>query len=166
MGTLTLNAKEQHEVEILNRLDAGVLDVATASELLGVGARQVRRLRERYRQAGMAAVVHGNRGRAPANRTDPAVVARIVALAGPEGKYHDLNTCHLQEVLAETEQIVIGRSTLDRLLKAAGVRRRGKLAPPVHRRRRVRRSAEGMLLQMDANPYAWLEERGPRLDLL
>ena len=166
MRTLTLNPREQREAEILSRLASGVLDVATASELLGVGARQVRRLRERYRQAGLAAVVHGNRGRAPANRTDPAVVARIVALAGPEGKYHDLNTCHLQEVLAETEQIVIGRSTLDRLLKAAGVRRRGKLAPPVHRRRRVRRSAEGMLLQMDASPYAWLEERGPQLDLL
>jgi transposase len=166
MRTVTLNAKDQREVEILNRLEAGVLDVATASELLGVGARQVRRLRERYRQVGMAAVIHGNRGRAPANQTDAAIVERIVTLAGPGGKYHDLNTCHLQEVLAEAEQIVIGRSTLDRLLKAAEVRRHGKAAAPVHRRRRPRRSAEGMLLQMDASSYAWLEERGPRADLL
>lgn len=166
MRTITLNAREQRVVEIVQRLEAGVLDVATASELLGVGARQVRRLRVRYRQEGMAAVVHGNTRRAPANRTDAAVVERIVTLAGSGGKYHDLNTSHLQEVLAEAEQIVIGRSTLDRLLKAAGVRRRTKPTPPVHRRRRVRRSAEGMLLQMDASPYAWLEDRGPRADLL
>lgn len=166
MRTITLNARQQREVEILSRLESGVLDVATASELLGVGARQVRRLRVRYRQAGMAAVVHGNTGRAPANRTDSAVVERIVMLAGPEGKYHDLNASHLQEVLAEAEQIVIGRSTLDRLLKAQGVRRRAKPTPPVHRRRRVRRSAEGMLLQMDASPYAWLENRGPQAALL
>lgn len=166
MRTLTLNPREQRAAEILSRLDSGVLDVATASELLGVGARQVRRLRVRYRQAGMAAAVHGNRGRAPANRTEPTVVERIVALAGPGGKYHDLNTCHLQEVLAETEQLVIGRSTLDRILKANGVRRRGTAAAPGHRRRRLRRSAEGMLLQMDASPYAWLEDRGPPAALL
>jgi transposase len=166
MRTITLNPREQREAEILSRLESGVLDVATASELLGVGARQVRRLRVRYRQEGMAAVVHGNRGRAPANCTAPGVVERIVALAGAGGKYHDLNTCHLQEVLAEAEQIVLGRSTLDRLLKAAGVRRRGKTAAPVHRRRRERRSAEGMLLQMDASPYAWLEDRGPQADLV
>lgn len=166
MGTISLNAREQREVEILSRLESGVLDAASASELLGVGARQVRRLRQRYRQVGMAVVVHGNRGRAPANQTDPVVVERIVALAGPGGPYHDLNTCHLQEVLAETEQIVLGRSTLDRLLKAAGVRRRGQTAAPVHRRRRPRRSAAGMLLQIDASPYAWLEDRGPQANLL
>jgi len=166
MRTLTLNPKEQRKVEILSRLEAGVLDAATASELLGVGMRQVRRLRARYRQEGMAAVVHGNRGRAPANRTTPAVVAQIEVLTGPEGKYPDLNACHLQEVLAEAEQIMIGRSTLDRLLKSCGVRRRGKPPAPGHRRRRVRRSAEGMLLQMDASSYAWLEARGPEADLL
>ena len=166
MRTITLNAREQREVEVLSRLESGMLDAATASELLGVGVRQVRRLRVRYRQAGLAAVVHGNRGRAPANRTDPTLVERIVALAGPGGRYHDLNTCHLQEVLAEREQIVIGRSTLDRLLKAAGVRRRGQTAAPVHRRRRERRRAEGMLLQMDASPYAWLEGRGPQAALV
>jgi transposase len=124
-------------VEILSRLEAGVLDVGTASEMLGVGARQVRRLRVRFRQEGLAAVIHGNSGRAPANRTVPEVVEWIVALAGPDGKYHDLNTCHLQELLAAEEQLVIGRSTLDRLLKTAGVRRRAKPAPPRDGRSRV-----------------------------
>jgi hypothetical protein len=50
-------------------------------------------------------------------------VTRILALAGPQGKYHDLNVAHLHELLAREEQIVIGRSTLDRLLKAAGCAR-------------------------------------------
>jgi transposase len=166
MRTITLNARQQREVEILSRLEAGVLDAEVAAELLGVGARQVRRLRARFRQAGMMAVIHGNSGRAPANRMAPAVVERIVVLAGPAGKYHDLNACHLQELLAAEEQIVIGRSTLDRLLKSRGVRRRAQPAAPVHRRRRLRRSAEGMLLQMDSSPFAWLEERGPQAALL
>jgi hypothetical protein len=125
----------------------------------------MRRLRAHFRQEGMAAVIHGNCGRQPANRTDPAVVEHILALAGPEGTYHDLNICHLQELL-EAEEIIIGRSTLDRLLKQAGVRKPAKTAPPVHRRRRLRRPAEGMLLQIDGSPFDWLEGRGPKAALM
>ena len=166
MRTITLNPKQQREVEILTRLEAGALDVGAAATLLGVGPRQVRRLRVHFRQEGMAAVSHGNAGRRPANRSDPALVARILALAGPEGKYHDLNVCHLQELLAQEEQIVIGRSTLDRLLKQAGVRHQAQRPRPVHRRRRLRRPAEGMLLQIDASPFAWLEGRGTKAALI
>jgi hypothetical protein len=166
MRTVTLNAEQQREVEILTRLEAGVLDAATAGELLGVSTRQVRRLRGRFRQDGMAAVVHGNCGREPVNRTEPAVRERIVALAGPGGKYHDLNVCHLQELLVREEAIVIGRSTLDRLLKQAGLRQPAKPSAVAHRRRRERRRAEGMLLQIDSSPFAWLEARGAKADLL
>jgi transposase len=166
MRTITLNPEQQREVEILTRLEAGSLDATTAAELLGISTRQVRRLRARYRQEGMAVVVHGNAGRAPANRTASEVEARILALAGPEGKYHDLNVCHMQELLAHVEQISIGRSTLDRLLRDAGLRQRAAAAPIVHRRRRVRRAAEGMLLQIDSSPFDWLEERGPKASLI
>lgn len=166
MRTITLNQRQQREVEILTRLAAGALDVSTAAELLGVSCRQVRRLRTRFRQEGLQAVIHGNQGRAPANLSDPALVERIRALAGPDGKYHDLNICHLHDLLAQEEQILIGRSTLDRLLKQAGLRQRAKPARPVHRRRRPRRPAEGMLLQIDGSPCAWLEERGPQAVLI
>ena len=86
---LPLNEKQQREVEILTRLQAGSLDVATAAELLGVSARQVRRRRARFSQEGRAAVMHGNTGRAPANRTAPALLERIVALAGADGRQHE-----------------------------------------------------------------------------
>jgi transposase len=161
MRTVTLNERQQNEVEILTRLEAGAVDIGAAGELLGIGERQLRRLRARFRQEGMAAVIHGNRGRSPANRTDPALVERILALAGEEGKYHDLNVCHLCDLLAQEEGITIGRSTLDRLLKQQGVRRRARRALAAHRRQRQRRSAEGMLLQIDGSPFHWLEERGP-----
>jgi len=161
-----LDEKQQREAQVLVRLEAGTLDAETAAGLLGVGARQVRRLRARYRQEGMAVVVHGNSKRKPANRSDPAIVERIVALAGPEGKYHDLNVCHLQELLACEKQITIGRSTLDRLLKQTGVRKPAKVGPPVHRRRRERRAAEGMLLQIDGSPFSWLEGRGAKACLV
>src|SRR3990170_5394157 len=165
MRTVTLNAKQQREVEILTRLEAGALDPSSAAMLLGVSPRQVRRLRVRFRQDGFEAVIHGNAGRSPANRTDPALLERILALAGPDGKYHDLNVCHLQDLLEQQEQISIVRSTLDRLLKQAGVRQVGKAPAPAHRRKRLRRPAEGMLLQIDGSPFDWLEGRGPKAAL-
>ena len=85
MRTITLNEKQQREVEILTRLEAGALDVTTAGELLGMSTRQVRRRRAGFRREGMAVVVHGSRGRHPVNRTAPALQERIVALAGQLG---------------------------------------------------------------------------------
>ena len=163
---ITLNPKQQREVEILTRLEARAVDGVTAAALLGLGARQVRRRLARYRQEGFAAVMHGNCGRSPANRTASALHERILALAGADGKYADLNVCHLQELLAQEEQISIGRSTLDRLLKQAGLRQKAQVGRPVHRRRRLRRAAEGMLLQIDGSPFPWLEDRGPKADLI
>jgi transposase len=166
MGTITLRDEEQRKLEILGRLEAGALSVEVAASLLGVSARQVRRQRVRYRQRGAASVVHGNRGRQAANRVAAEVQVRIVSLAGAGGKYHDLNVSHLQELLAQEEQIVIGRSTLDRLLKAAGLRSKRRATPPPHRRKRLRRPAEGMLVQIDGSSFAWLEERGAKATLL
>ena len=164
MKTITLSQKQQRRVDILTRLDAGALDVPSVADLLGVSPRHVRRLRARFRQEGMASVVHANSARPPANRTNPALVERILQLAGPGGKYHDLNVCHLHDLLPG-EEVALGRSTLDRLLRQHGLRQPSRPKAKVYRRRE-RRSAEGMLLQLDASPFAWLEKRGPKASLL
>src|SRR3989304_2807846 len=57
------------------------------------------RLAERYRPDGAAAFIHGNRDRAPVNRTDPAIRARLVELATTE--FAGFNPVHLAEILAE-----------------------------------------------------------------
>src|SRR5512146_235115 len=166
MRTITLNPKQQRAVDILTRVGTETLSVVDAATLLGLSPRQVRRLRVRFREEGFGAVIHGNVGVSPVNRTDPSLLERLLCLAGPDGKYHDLNVCHLHERLFQEESISIGRSTLDRLLKQAGLRRRGKTSIPVHRRARLRRPAEGMLLQIDGSPFDWLEGRGPPLALV
>lgn len=164
MRTITLNEKQQRRVDILTRLDAGTLDVPSVADLLGVSPRHARRLLARFRQEGIACVVHANTGRPPANRTDPAHIAHILQLAGPGGRYHDLNVCHLHDLLPG-EEVALGRSTLDRLLRQHGLRQPSRPRAKVYRRRE-RRGAEGMLLQLDASPFAWLEERGPKASLL
>src|SRR5205809_957463 len=63
MRTITLNPKQQRQVQILTRLTSGSLDTAQAAELLGRSVRQTRRLRAKFAAEGMAAVAHGLQGR-------------------------------------------------------------------------------------------------------
>lgn len=165
MGTITLNEKQQRRAEIIARMSSGRMTTVEAAKLLGVSDRQARRLKQRYGAQGLPSLVHGNTARAPANKTGADVREKVRSLAGPEGIYHDFNTVHLCELLAEREQIQIGRSTLDRLLRAEGLRK-----PKLRRRRvfrrRERMPREGELLQIDASPHEWLEERGPKLCLM
>jgi transposase len=165
MRTLTLSTSQQRRAEVLTRLSAGQLSTLDAAQLLGVTLRQVQRLRRRFAAQGLPSVVHGNTGRAPTNRTDPATVEHLATLCGAGGIYHDFNVSHLRDLLERDEEIRLPRSTLSRLLRVAGVRAPPSRRPEVKRMRRERKSAEGMMLQIDATPFDWLESRAPRMAL-
>jgi hypothetical protein len=158
---ITLGATEQRRAWVLTRVLAGEWGPAEATLALGLSARQVRRLLAAYRARGPAALVHGNRGRAQAHKVPAAVRARIVALAS--GPYAGLNHQHLTEKLAEPEGIRVGRSTVRRVLAAAGVASPRPRRAPAHRRRRERMPQAGLLLQADGSPHRWLGPAGPRL---
>jgi hypothetical protein len=85
-------------------------------------------------------------------------LAQLTSRKG-QGTYHDFNTCHLRELLAEREGIDIGRSTLDRLLKEAGTRKRGRGRPKGSFKRRERKAKEGQMLLIDGSTHDWLEGR-------
>jgi hypothetical protein len=89
---------------------------------------------------------------------------RIVELA--RTRYDGTNDSHLAELLAEHEGIVIGRSSLQRLLRGAGLASPRRRRPARHRSRRDRMPQEGLLLQTDGSRHDWLEGRGPRLTLV
>src|SRR3954454_10273848 len=162
--TVVLNGTEQQRVVVLNRMLMGDLTGAEAAAALGLSVRHVRRMLAAYRKEGAAALVHGNRGRTPTTALDPAVCARVVALA--RTTYAGLNDTHLAEVLGEEEGIVLSRSSVRRLRVGGGLARPRQRPPPAHRRRRERQAQAGRLLQLDGSQHAWLEERGPWLTLI
>jgi len=135
-----------------------------AAELMGVSERQGWRILSAYRKEGAAALAHGNRGRIPANVTPSAVREQVLTLA--KERYSGVNHTHLTELLSEREGLTLSRSTLRRILTGAGLPspRRGHSIR--HRYRRQRMPQEGMLLQLDGSPHAWLESRGPQFTLL
>lgn len=162
--TITLDGQEQVRLVVLGRVDRGELTAVAAAELLGLSERQVRRLLAGYRRDGAAAVAHGNRGRTPAHALAPDLVARVVALV--RDRYAHCNHQHLSELLAEREGIVLPRSSLRRVLLAAGVPGPRTRRAPKHRSRRERMTQEGMLLQIDGSRHAWLGDQRPLLTLV
>jgi hypothetical protein len=103
-------------------------------------------------------------GRASSRRLAEPVRDRIVELA--RTTYDGANDTHLAELLAEHEGIEIGRSSLQRLLRGAGLASPRRRRPARHRSRRDRMPQEGLLLQTDGSRHDWLEGRGPRLTLV
>lgn len=162
---LVLKANDERRIEVLIRVEAGMLTVAGGALLLGVSERQARRLLAAYRASGPRGIVHGNRGRAPAHALPQDVRDQVRALA--RGIYAGVNHTHLSELLAEREGLSIPRSTLSDILREVGIQSpRPQKRRSRHRSRRERYPQEGMLLQIDASHHDWLEGRGPRLALL
>jgi transposase len=162
----SLSKRDERRAGILQRLESGRITKSEAELVLGVSRRQVDRLLADYRAEGVRSVVHGNRGRIPANKTSPEILAAILPLVDKDGKYHGFNVCHICDLLAENEGIRIGRSTLDRFLRRQRIIKSGTRSKQVGRRRRERASAEGMMLQIDGSPHDWLESRGPKMSLV
>ena len=164
MGGLTLSQQEQVRLQVFNGVLQREITVEEASEVLGLSERHGWRILAAYRKEGAAALVHGNRGRQPANATAEGVKLRVIQLA--RTRYVGLNHTHLAELLAEREDLVLARSTVRSILVAAGIGSPRWRRPPRHRCRRERMPEEGMLLQIDGSEHDWLEGRGPELTLL
>jgi len=167
MGILILTDAEQRRADVLTRLCSGSITGVRAAQLLGLTERQVRRLRIGFKRDALQSIPHGNKGRLPSRTLAEEVKDQIWVLAGPQGLYHDFNTCHLSETLAQSHGILIGRSTLQRLLYE---KRNPKLPkekkPPPMRTRRLRSSSEGEMVQIDGSPHDWLQGRAAKMCLM
>ena len=147
MENVTLTPKEQSRLQVLNSLAAEHMTLDQAAEVMGVTQRHVRRILAAYRERGAAALAHGHRGRRPANATPDEFVTEVVHLA--RTRYAGINHTHLAELLAEREGILIGRTTLRRVLLDAGLSSPRQRRPPKHRVRRQRTPGG------NANPVGW-----------
>lgn len=161
---MLLTMKDQQRIEVVQALMDARLTVAQAAQVLGRSERQVWRLLARARDEGLSGLLHGNRGREPAHRSDDRLWQRVLKLAAE--KYRGVNDRHLQELLAREHGIGVCRESLRKHLRAAGIPPKRTRRPRKYRARRERRAAAGMLLQIDASPHDWLQGRGPYLTLV
>ncbi len=159
-----MSSKELARYRVLGGVLEGQLALQEAAVALGVSPRHARRLLHRLRERGPQCLVHGNRGRPPANRTSDELRDQI--LVWVEGPYAGFNDTHLTEILAEREGVSIGRETLRGILRATGHRPKRKRRPNKHHRRRERSAAKGLMLLWDGSPHHWLGDDSPALTLM
>jgi transposase len=163
--TITLDAHAQQRMLVLTHVLAGELSLEDAAGHLGISVRQVQRLVSAVRTEGAAVLLHGNRGRAPANRVADEQRARLLELA--RTTYAGFNPEHMAETVAEEHpELAVSARTLRRVLAEAGISAPRTRRSPAHRSRRERMPRAGMLLQTDGSDHDWLEGRGPRLTLV
>jgi len=159
-----LTMKDRTRIETLQAVMDGRLEIADAMLVLKRSRRQIYRLLRRLRKEGLPGLIHHNRGRPSPRRLPDALRQRILNLV--RSIYRDINDTHLCELLAQHEKIVLSRERLRQLLRTAGLKPKRRRKPPRYRSRRPRRQAFGELLQIDASPHHWLENRGPPFTLV
>lgn len=159
-----MSAKERERSYLVHQAFDGRLGQREASERLGIGVRQFKRLVVRWKRDGDAGLVSRQRGRVSNNRLPDEARERIAALL--KDKYADFGPTLAAEKLLELDGIAVSREAVRRLQIEQ------KLWKPKRRRaRRVfqlreRRPRFGELIQIDGSPHDWFEGRGPRCTLI
>ncbi|MBN2980011.1 ISNCY family transposase [Cohnella algarum] len=155
---------ELKKVLVVEKILDGHMTNVEGAATLGLTVRQMIRLKKKYvEEGGAQALVHRNRGKKPKHALSEEVKQQVVELYNT--KYYGSNNCHFAELLEEHEALKLSPSSVRRILLSEGIkqakqRRRSKAHQP-----RQRKPQAGMLWQIDATPFAWLEDRGPAFAL-
>ena len=159
-----MSKEENRRAKVLATAAVGSRTNAEIAGALGLSIRQVQRLKKALNENGPTGLAHGNRGGSVSHALPEELTARVVDLY--KNKYTGFNFSHYHEKLTELEGLKLCLSSVRRILRDAGQVSPKTRRPPKHRSRRVRRSREGAMLQIDGSPHDWLEGRGPRMCLV
>ena len=153
---LRVSQRELHRMHVVGLTVEGRESVGKAAKLLGISARQMKRLRRKMKERGMEGLLHGSRGKPPWNKTVLEQRHKVIQLA--RGRYHGLNDTHLTEKLNEQEKLHLSRATVREILRQAGIAAVRKRGVKRHYKRRERKAQEGALLLWDGSPHRWFGE--------
>jgi transposase len=134
-GEESITMAELNRYEVIKSLLDRRLTNKEAGRSLQLSIRQIQRIKKRVLSAGVRGILHGNRGRKPVHAFSAEFKAEAMDLF--RRKYFDFNFSHLSEYLLDAEAIKIGRETLRKWLRAAGLGGK-KHRQPAHRKRRIR----------------------------
>lgn len=149
-----MSQEQLKRYSVIDKSLDGMLTVKEASEHLGLSARQVIRLRKGVKEEGTAALIHKNQGRKSTRAIPDGTTKTIIELKTSD-MYKDANFKHYQELLEREEGIKLSYAPIYKILTGAGIQSPKKRRRFKPHRRRKRKAQEGLLIQMDATPFAW-----------
>jgi transposase len=160
---LNLTMEEAERYKVISEVEEGYLRVKEAAGILGLGERQVYRIKARVEREGARGVIHRSKGKKRPRWLRGRVKDKIDHLY--KTKYRGFNLTHMTEFLNQEEGIKVSRESVRQILLEKGSyakqRRHSK-----HRRWREPCTREGQMVQYDTSDHDWLEGRGPKLYLI
>ena len=164
MTVIRVSQQELERLRVLVELGDGRLGIDAAATLLGVGRRQLFRLRTAFQDQGAEGLVSRKRGR-PSNRAHGTAL-RATAIGLVRERYADFGPTLAAEKLLELHGLPLGVEKLRQWMIADGLWMRCKDRRPRVFQPRPRRDCLGELVQIDGSEHWWFEDRGPQCTLL
>ncbi len=160
---IRMSLRDLRRLKVVHRALDRRITQKTASSMLDLSERHLRRLVKSVREFGDSGIVHRGRGLLSNRRLPEKIKAKVLKLY--RKKYRDFGPTLAAEKLLEVDGIRVSRETLRQWLMAAGLwqRRRKRRG---HRQWRIRKECFGQMVQIDGSHHAWLEERGSELVLM
>lgn len=154
---MSFTSKEQEKLAIINDLLSGKITNNQAATMLGISARQIKRLKKQVRREGAGAVVHKLKGRQGNHHIDEVI--REKALTVIKEKYTDFKPTFATEKLAERHAIHISPETTRLWMTKENLWKPRKQKKITYRSWRPRREYFGALEQFDGSYHYWFEDR-------
>ena len=161
---IQMSDRELTRLRVMIDLADDRLTVDAAAILMGLGRRQIYRLRRVFSADGPAGLASRKRGRPSNRKRGESFRATVLSLVREH--YIDFGPTLAAEKLIARHGLRIGVETLRQWMMAEGlwVDRRHKLPSPHQPRRR--RECLGELVQIDGSEHRWFEDRGEMCTLL
>jgi transposase len=156
---ILMSQRQLQRFRVMSLVEAGKITLMEAAEKIGRSYRQAKRILKRVKEKGAEGLLHGNCGRCAQNRIPDALKKRLEALS--RQKYGMFNDRHFWEELLEKEGVVIGRETVRKIRREAGIEPKRKRRAKRHRKRRERKAQEGWMVLWDGSPHPWFGPHHP-----
>lgn len=153
MEGILLGHRDRFRVEIIYKVYSGQLSRSDAQKILNVSERTLRRYLKGFKADGIAFVIHGNKKRAPKNRSPRELKEEIQELV--QERYFDFNMLHALEKIKEEYSLVIKRETFRKWMHEIGMVKRARRRRTKARLARARMSQSGLLVMMDGSYHRW-----------
>jgi transposase len=161
---LLMSQRELTRLEAIQRVQRKRLTQREAADLLGISARQVKRLCRAYRQGGARALASKRRGRPSNNRLPEGAATQARELL--RARYYDFGPTLAHEKLSAEHGLRLSVESVRRLMIREGLWQPRRARRLVVHGLRQRRPRYGELVQLDGSPHDWFEGRAPRCTLL
>jgi hypothetical protein len=155
-------AKAMTRVEVIGKALTGRISWLDAAAILGVSARQMRRLRCRFETFGKEGLLDGRRGLSRRRRVPDETMSEVLRLR--RDVYADFSIRHMHEYLVERHHIELSYTFVRELLQLHGLADKCN-GVGRYLRKRERRPMPGMLVHLDASTHEWVASL-PREDLV